>query len=97
MLKILMTGAGAPGAAGIIKCFKQDDQIQLHLCDANANAVGRYLNEGTFFHVPKATDPDFVEQILSYSIENQIDVYFSVVTLELFPLSEHKKSLRKWY
>ncbi len=86
-----MTGAGAPGAAGIIKCFKQDDQIQLYLCDADPNAVGQYLNQGVFFQVPKATDPNFIDKILSYSIDNQIDVIFPLVTLELFPFAEHKK------
>jgi hypothetical protein len=38
-----MTGAGAPGAAGILQCLFQDPDIHVIAADGNPHAVGRYL------------------------------------------------------
>jgi carbamoyl-phosphate synthase large subunit len=48
-INILMTGAGAPGAAGILKCLFQNPNLHVTAADANPNAVGRWL---TAFHLP---------------------------------------------
>jgi hypothetical protein len=42
-INILMTGAGSPGAAGILKCLFQNPNIHVVAADANSNAVGKYL------------------------------------------------------
>jgi carbamoyl-phosphate synthase large subunit len=38
-----MTGGGAPGAAGIIKCLKQQQGFSVMAADANSDAIGKYL------------------------------------------------------
>ena len=70
-----MTGAGAPGAAGIIACLHADPIISLTVADANEHAVGRYLNE-RFYQIPAASANDFIEKILPYKIKvRQIDSF----------------------
>lgn len=85
-----MTGAGAPGAPGIIFCLQSDPSIQLTVADADENAVGRYLTKD-FVQIPKATDSNFVETVLNICLEKHIHVVLPLVTKELFPLSQNKK------
>lgn len=50
-INILMTGGGAPGAAGIFECFKQEPDFTIIVADANSNAVGKYLAKN-FITIP---------------------------------------------
>ena len=86
---ILMTGAGAPGAAGIIFCLQSNPFLQLTVADADENAVGRYLVKD-FVQIPKAGDSNFTEALLKICIEKHIQIILPLVTKELFPLSQHK-------
>ena len=60
---ILMTGGGAPGAAGILKCLQQVKSLHITATDASPNAVGRYINKD-FEHIPFANDPSFTDVML---------------------------------
>ncbi len=93
MTKLLMTGGGAPGAPGILKCLKKSDELDITLCDANPNATGRFLND-KFFTVPKADEKNFIEVILSESIKRNIEVIVPLVTRELFHFARHKEEFR---
>lgn len=85
-----MTGGGAPGAAGILKCLQQNKTFHITLADANTGAVGRYLNKG-FESIPFATEPSFPETILSICRKKNIHIVLPLVTRELIPLSQHIK------
>lgn len=89
MIKVLMTGAGAPGGPGIIKGLKKDKNIDLLVCDANPDASGRFLNE-KFEQIPMANNDDFINHILMLCDKYKIDVVFPLVTRELFKLADHK-------
>ena len=52
-INLLMTGAGAPGAAGILKCLFQNPDIHVTAADASENAVGKYLTND-FVQIPFA-------------------------------------------
>jgi carbamoyl-phosphate synthase large subunit len=82
-INVLMTGAGAPGAAGIIACLHADPIISLTVADANEHAVGRYLNE-RFYQIPAASANDFIEKILALCVKENIQVIMPLVTRELF-------------
>lgn len=86
-----MTGAGAPGAAGIIKCLLQDNSINLIVVDADENAVGRYLHSA-FIQIPKASDDDFIERLLLICKQKKIHIVLPLVTRELFELSKNKQA-----
>ncbi len=89
-INILMTGGGAPGAAGIIKCLQQESSFHVIAADANSNAVGKYLAK-EFVTIPVATDPSFIDAVLSICREKNIHVLLPLVTKELVPLSQHRQ------
>lgn len=84
-----MTGAGAPGAPGIITCLLEDPHIKLTVADADTYATGRYLHDD-FIQIPKADDVDFIDSLFNICIEKGIRVVMPLVTKELLPLARHK-------
>ena len=89
-VNLLMTGGGAPGGPGIIKCFQTDSRINLFVGDMDSGASGKHLTRN-FILLPSADDPDFIDKILSIAIDNKINVIFPLVTKELFRFSESIK------
>jgi len=89
-INILMTGAGAPGAAGILHCLQQDSSFHITMADANEGAIGKYLHPD-FEPIPLASAPDFIEKILAICKRNNIQVILPLVTKELIPLAKHRE------
>lgn len=91
-INVLMTGAGAPGAAGILNCLRSDRNFKIIVADANPNAVGRWLNgDSGFERIPFAHEKDFIEKLLSICERRNIHVVMPLVTKELIPFSQNKK------
>jgi len=90
-IHILMTGGGAPGAAGILKCLRQNPSFQITMADANPQAIGKYLG-GDFVTIPPAADPGFPSAVLSLCREKNIQVILPLVTKELIPLSQQSRA-----
>lgn len=82
-IRVLMTGAGAPGGPGILKCLRSDPRIELLVGDANPRAAGRYIAD-SFVELPVATEPHFVDIVLGICRANGIGLIFPLVTRELF-------------
>jgi carbamoyl-phosphate synthase large subunit len=93
-IHVLMTGAGAPGAAGIIKCLQQEPYIRLTVADANPEATGQHLIKD-FVCIPKGDDPDFARQVLRHCVQRKVNVVMPLVTRELSSLSKYKKDFEK--
>ena len=89
-----MTGGGAPGAAGILKCLQQEKTFHVTIADANPNAVGRYMGYD-FETIPFAGDPLFTEALLSLCKKKNSQVILPLVTRELIPLSLYQNDLEK--
>lgn len=89
-LRVLMTGAGAPGGPGIIKAL-QKGAIDLFTGDCNPVASGRFLS-GKFIELPQADSKDFIPFVLNFCRENKIQAVFPLVTKELFKFAEYKKT-----
>ena len=87
-VNILITGAGAPGAAGILKCLRMEPSFHVTAADANSQASGKYLAE-RFETIPAGTDPAFAATVLSLCQEKNIHVILPLVTRELLPLAVH--------
>jgi len=92
---VLMTGAGAPGAPGIINCLKSVDWINLVVGDMDRLASGRFLNHEKFLLLPAANEEEFIVKIIKICKKNKIDFIYPLVTKELFKLSKHKEQLEK--
>lgn len=86
MIRVLMTGAGAPGGPGIIKALLKSNDIYLVACDMDPEASGRWLCEN-FYQIPKADHPDFISRIFYICEKEKINVIFPLVTNELFVFS----------
>ena len=85
-----MTGAGAPGAAGILKCLQFNPVFDITMADANPDALGRWLH-AEFETIPFADEKNFIEQLLSVCKKRKIQLVLPLVTKELIPLAQHKK------
>jgi carbamoyl-phosphate synthase large subunit len=90
-INILMTGGGAPGAAGILKCLHKEPAFNVVVADANPDAIGKYLNN-SFETIPYATDPVFAETMIALCRKKNIHVLLPLVTRELIPLSQHQQA-----
>lgn len=89
-----MTGGGAPGAAGILKCLKQEPAFNIVAADANAVAIGKYLAKN-FETIPAADSPDFIEAVFSVCKKYNIHILMPLVTKELFVLVKYKTEFEK--
>lgn len=85
-----MTGGGAPGAAGILRCLSRESQFHVVAADANPNAVGRHLAKD-FAVIPAAKDPSFIPEVLSLCRKKNIQVIMPLVTRELNPFAQNRK------
>ncbi len=90
VINILMTGGGAPGAAGILHCLDQSSRFQITVADADPGAIGRYLRKD-FVQIPQGGDKDFIDQLLTVCKQKKIAIILSLVTKELIPLALHQK------
>ena len=95
-IRVLMTGAGAPGGPGIISALKKDKRIKLFIADADSNASGRYLSPKIpFYKIPKADDSIFINFLLKMCLNLKIKILLPLVTRELFKLSFYKSKFLK--
>lgn len=91
-MNILMTGGGAPGAAGILQCLQQQDGFHLFIADSNPDLANRY-RDLVFEQIPMGTDTGFPQAILSICKKHRIDIILPLVTRELLPLSSIRAEL----
>ncbi len=90
-----MTGAGAPGAPGIIKCLNKIDWVNLIVGDMNELSSGRFLNSNNFLKLLPANDDKYLDDIIQKCKDNDIKIIYPLVTRELFVLSRFKHILLK--
>jgi carbamoyl-phosphate synthase large subunit len=93
-INVLMTGGGAPGAAGILNCLGREKSFHVTVVDANSNAVGKYL-VADFETIPLAADPSFIGAMLEICSRKKINVLLPLVTKELSLLAEHLSHFEK--
>jgi carbamoyl-phosphate synthase large subunit len=91
--KILVTGGGAPGAAGIIKSLLKK-KYNVHACDANIFSTGKLFVK-KFHQIPKADSPFFLKKLLQICLENKINIIIPLVTKELEILALNKKKFEE--
>src|SRR5215470_17125557 len=94
-INVLMTGAGAPGAAGILKCLQFNPNFEIVMADANPNALGRWLH-AEFETIPFAHETDFIEKLLSICQRRLVHLVLPLVTKELIPLAANKKQFEEF-
>ncbi|TAH69108.1 MAG: ATP-grasp domain-containing protein [Anaerolineaceae bacterium] len=90
-ITVLITGAGAPGAPGVIKSLRDNGERSIRVVgvDASKEAVGFKLVDAGC-QIPKADAPDFTSSLLKIAGEEKVDVILPLVTMELETLSLNK-------
>jgi carbamoyl-phosphate synthase large subunit len=90
-ITVLLTGAGAPGAPGIIKCLRKNGERNIKIVgvDMNDNASGRNLVD-VFRVVPPAGKEKFISSILDICRQENVDVILPLVTRELDKFAKAK-------
>lgn len=93
-INILVTGAGAPGAAGILHCLQQDPQLHLTAADINPDAAGRWIAHA-FETIPPGDKPEFIPALFDLCKRKSIRVVLPLVTRELLPLARAKQEFEE--
>lgn len=91
-LTILMTGAGAPGASGIIKSFRsvEDREIRVVGVDMDPEAYGFALVDESYT-VPAGGSPGYIDRMAAIADREAPDVVLPLTTPELEPLAANRE------
>ena len=94
-LTVLMTGAGSPGAYGIIKSWKagakvEKRKLRIIACDMNPDSYGFHMADKAYT-IPRGDSPDFVPKLLDICKKEKPAAVFSWVDPELLPISKTKR------
>lgn len=95
-ITILLTGTGAPGAYGIIRCLRKNNERSIKIIgvDCNENAGCKNLVD-KFYTVPWANDDNFIPAIINICKQNNVSVICPLVTRELAKFSRAKKMFKE--
>lgn len=97
MIKVLITGGGAPGIRGTVYSLRNNWDNRKIFCvgvDMREDVVGKYLCE-KFYRVPPAKDKNFISVLLDICEKEKVDVILPQVTDELQILAAYKKEFEK--
>ncbi len=92
-VRILMTGAGAPGCPSILNCLRNNGERELYIVGVDMNPMATCRTKvDKFYKVPAAADPTFIDTVLEICKKEKIQALISIVTreLELFAKAKDK-------
>lgn len=96
-LRILVTGAGAPGTKGTFHALRRNpDGRDVHITgvDLDVDAVGRYL-AGAFHTVPSPESPMYLSALRAICHRQSVDLVLPQTTREIAVLSHHREALEE--
>jgi carbamoyl-phosphate synthase large subunit len=89
-ITVLMTGAGAPGAPGIISCYRNNAERKIKIVGVDMRdripTLGMLDN---FECVPPSSDKNFISYVLNIAKKYKVDVIQPLVTSELEIFSDN--------
>lgn len=89
---VLITGAGAPGAPGIIKSIRLNGEREIEIIGVDIDDVNSsgMLMVDHFYKVPSPENKQlFIESIIEIAVRHGVKVIIPLVTKELFIFSEN--------
>lgn len=91
IVRVLITGAGAPGCPSILNCLRNNGERELFIVGVDMNPMAACrMKVDKFYQVPPASDPAFIDKVLEICREEKIQVLISIVTRELELLAAAK-------
>ncbi len=96
VIRVLLTGSGAPGWLPIYKCLKNNNgrTIEVYGCDISRQTAGSYYAI-KHFQVKKGDDPNFIPYLLKIVRKEKIDIILPITDPELLPLAKNIKLFEK--
>jgi carbamoyl-phosphate synthase large subunit len=92
-LRILVTGAGAPGIRGTLYALQQGDRpVYAVGTDLNEQAVGRHLVDA-FYVVPAPESDDYLDTLAAICERESADLVIPQTTREIAVLSRHRDAI----
>jgi len=87
-LKLVLTAAGCPGAATLVRMLKANGEREIRIVgvDVRADAVGRFLCDD-FATVPPGADDDYVPALAAVVARERPDVLFVQSSAEVGPVA----------
>lgn len=83
-VRILMTGAGAPGCPSILNCLRNNGERELYIVGVDMNPMATCRTKvDQFYQVPGAAAPNFIDSVFAICKKEKIQVIISIVTREL--------------
>ncbi len=97
ILRVLVTGCGAPGIAGTLYSLRKNfDNRPVHVSgtDINPRAVGRFLCDA-FYQIERPERPEYLEKLAEICEDQAIEVLIPQNTAELALLGKERESFAK--
>lgn len=90
-ITVLLTGAGAPGCAGIVRSLRMNDERPIRIVgvDMNPDAYGFALVDESDT-VPGGTDERYIPEMVDIAARENVDVILPLTTAELEPLATQR-------
>jgi carbamoyl-phosphate synthase large subunit len=92
-LTVLMTGAGAPGASGIVRSLRATDERDIRIVgvDMNSEAYGFALVDERYV-VPAGDDEAYIPRMAEIADRVEADVILPLTTAEIEPLAANRET-----
>ena len=95
-ITVLMTGAGAPGAPGILRCYRNNAERNIKVIGVDSKERVPTINAlDALEKVPFAESPDFIKNVLIICKKYNVKVIQPLVTRELEVFAQNIASLQK--
>lgn len=92
--RVLVTGAGGPAGVAVIRSLLQRDDVEVFAGDMDGWASGLYLVPAERRRIlSPGKSATFVDELIALCAEDDIDVLFSTVDVELPPLARRRGEL----
>jgi carbamoyl-phosphate synthase large subunit len=91
-LTVLVTAAGAPGTAALLRGLRENGERRVRLVgtDMGDRAIGRHLCDA-FERVPAGSEPDFADAILDLVERESVDAVLPQSSFDLEGLAAHRE------
>jgi len=90
-ITFLMTGAGAPGAPGILRCYKNNGERNIRIIGVDIkDRVPTICNLDAFYQIPRPSEENFCDTVLNIARQEGAVVIQPLVTKELEVFSSHR-------
>lgn len=97
-ITVLITGAGAPGAPGIIRSLREpivsDYKFRIIGTDIELNSSGFGMTDASYL-VPRGDQGEFIPEMLKICKKEKVDVVLPLVTSELDKFSLFRREFKK--